>query len=172
MEDLTIVSQELLLALFNYNDKTGEFTRKITTGTKAKIGSVAGIINDAGYVEIIVNSYKYKAHRLAWLYYYGVFPSSQIDHIDNNRANNSINNLREATNTQNAYNKSISKLNSTGFKGVSLDKRSGRYRAYITIDKKQKSLGYYATAEEAGAAYVTAAKNLHKEFFNENIAIS
>lgn len=167
MEDLNIISQELVKALFEYDCTSGIFIRKLTTGTKAKIGSVAGVVNESGYIEIAVNGHKYRAHRLAWLYCFGEFPEQQLDHIDNNRSNNSLDNLREASNLENSYNKGISSLNTTGYKGVSIDKRSNRYRAYITVDGKQKSLGYYATAPEAAAAYIEAAQTLHGEFFNE-----
>jgi hypothetical protein len=172
MEDITIISQELVKALFEYNPDTGIFIRKLTTGSKAKAGSVAGILNDVGYLELSINSYRYRAHRIAWLYCFGEFPSGQLDHIDGNKSNNALDNLREATNKENAYNKSISVLNTTGYKGVSLDKRSGRYRAYITVNGKQKGLGYYSTAEQASEAYIIEAKKLHGEFFNENTSIS
>ncbi len=170
MEDLNIISQELVKALFDYDCNSGVFTRKLTTGSKAKIGSLAGILTEKGYIDIIVNGHKYKAHRLAWLYCFGEFPVQQLDHIDNNRSNNSLDNLREASTLENSFNKQISSLNTTGYKGVSIDKRSNRYRAYITINGKQKSLGYYATAAEAGQAYIEAAQALHGEFYNENIS--
>lgn len=172
MEDFDYISQDLLIALFEYNSDTGIFTRKITTSNKAVKGSIAGIENSNGYLEIIINRFRYRAHRLAWLYCFGEFPVGQLDHIDNNRTNNSLDNLREATNLENSYNKGVNKLNTTGYKGVSLDKRSNRYRAYITDKGKQRSLGYYATAIEASIAYNDAAKLLHGEFYNENTSIS
>lgn len=166
--DLDHISQELLLALFNYDPETGIFTRKLTTGTKAKKGDIAGVLNDNGYIDISINTRAYRAHRLAWLYCFDELPEEQIDHIDNDRTNNRLDNLRLATNLQNSYNKGVSKLNTTGYKGVSLDKRCNRYRAYISVEGKQKSLGYYSTAEEASQAYIDAAKKLHKDFYNEN----
>jgi hypothetical protein len=167
-----LISQDLVKALFAYCPDTGLFTRKITTGAKAKIGSVAGSIQDSGYVLLEINSNTYRAHRVAWLYMYGKFPVELLDHINRDKADNSIHNLREASKVQNSYNTSIRSDNSTGYKGVSIDKRSNRYRAYININGKQKSLGYYSTAEEAALAYNTAAEKYFGEFRNENIIYS
>ena len=172
MEDYDYINGDLLRVLFDYDSISGIFTRKITTSNVAKKGSIAGSLNDSGYLIILVNGHKYRAHRLAWLYCFDEFPNGIIDHIDGNRTNNRLDNLREATNTENLYNSKIRSDNTTGYKGVSIDKRSNRYRAYITINKKVKSLGYYATALEASEAYVKAAKELHKEFYNENTDIS
>lgn len=168
-ENYELISQELVKALFNYCEETGLFTRKITTGTKAKVGSIAGSIGSSGYIYLEINGNRYRAHRVAWLYIHGKFSEYQLDHINHDRADNSINNLREVTNKENSYNSSIRSDNTTGYKGVSLDSRSNRYRAYITIDGKQKSLGYYSTAEEAALAYNRASKELFGEYRNENI---
>lgn len=167
-ENAEFITQDLVKALFTYCPIQGTFTRLITTGTKAKQGSIANCDTDSGYQTLEINGHRYRAHRVAWLYVYGIFPSEYLDHIDRNRSNNSISNLREATVTQNSGNTKVRADNSTGYKGVSLDKRSGRYRAYITINKKQKSLGYFSTAEEAAEAYNSAAATHFGEFKNEN----
>lgn len=168
-ENPELISQELVKALFEYCPDTGLFTRKITTGTKAKAGSIAGSLQDSGYILLEINGNTYRAHRIAWLYIYGKFPVEQLDHINRDRADNSIANLRECSSKENSYNTSVRSDNTTGYKGVSIDKRSGRYRAYITVSGKQKSLGYYSTPEEAAEAYNKAAAELFGEFRNENI---
>jgi hypothetical protein len=168
-EDL--ISQELVKALFSYSSETGIFTRKLTTGQKAQKGSIAGSLQPSGYILLEINGNTYRAHRVAWLYMYGEFPDRAIDHIDRDRANNSIANLRLATAQENIRNSGLRTDNSTGYRGVSLDKRSGRYRAYIYLDGKQKSLGYHSTAEDAAAAYNEAAKKLFGEFKSETISI-
>jgi hypothetical protein len=163
------ISQELVKALFHYCPATGLFTRKITTGSKAKIGSIAGSMQESGYVLLEINGNRYRAHRVAWLYMYGKFPDGLLDHINRDKADNAINNLREASVQQNSQNRAVRLNSSTGYTGVSIDKRSNRYRAYITVDGRQKALGYYSTAEEAALAYNTAAKEHFGEFRNENI---
>jgi hypothetical protein len=72
-----------------------------------------------------------------------------VDHIDNNRLNNSIFNLRFATHKENSQNKQIGKNNTSGYKGVSFTKSKNKWRAYIGIDGKLKHLGYFDTIEEA-----------------------
>lgn len=165
-ENEELISVELLKALWNYDPNTGIFTRLLTTGTKAKKGSTACTI-ESGYVTMIINGNTYRAHRLAWLYCFGEFPVDILDHINGVRDDNRLDNLRECTVQENSYNSKVKSDNTTGYKGVSLDKRSGRYRAYITVDGKQKSLGYHSSAEEASLAYNEAAKLLHSGFYKD-----
>lgn len=106
----------------------------------------------------------YPAHRLAFLYMTGKFPSEQVDHKDLNGLNNRWDNLRPATRTQNSWNCKAQINNTSGFKGAYLDNRWGRYQALIRVNGKSKSLGYFDTAKEAGAAYAVAAKNYFGEF--------
>jgi hypothetical protein len=106
----------------------------------------------------------YSAHRLAWLYVYGEWPSDQIDHINRNRSDNRIANLRIATPTQNQANRSVCKRNTTGFKGVTVDPRTGRFRAKIRVNGKRTHIGVFDSAEEAGAAYVAASRRVYGDF--------
>lgn len=87
-----------------------------------------------------------------------------IDHIDGNGLNNLRSNLRHATRGQNRMNTEKSCNNTTGFKGVSFYKQANKFRARITLDKKQIFLGYFETAQEAHQAYIKAAIELHGEF--------
>ena len=90
------LTQEYLKSILDYDLDTGIFTWKINKAKRTKIGDIAGWSYN-GYREIEINDKKYKAHRLAWLYVYGEMPNKLIDHIDGNRSNNKISNLREAT---------------------------------------------------------------------------
>jgi hypothetical protein len=162
-----------LVGTLEYNIDTGIFTNKVTRSNCAKLGEVAGnTYNTASskYSDIWLKGKHYAAHRLAWFYCFKEWPECYIDHIDGNKSNNALDNLRECTDNENKYNTKLRKDNSVGYKGVSLDLRSSRYRAYITTNKKQKSLGYFSTAEEASEAYKRAAKELHGTFYNENIS--
>jgi hypothetical protein len=88
----------------------------------------------------------------------------KIDHIDSDGLNNRRANLREATTSQNNHNQRIRGDNTSGFKGVSWDKRCGKWRADIRLDGKNRFLGYHATLEAAAEAYAAASADLHGQF--------
>jgi hypothetical protein len=90
----------------------------------------------------------------------------QIDHVNGDRLDNRISNLRVADNAENNRNKGKPKSNSSGYKGVCLHKASGTYRTYITVKGKQHSLGYYATVEEAAEVVRKARVSFEGEFTN------
>ena len=121
-------------------------------------------INDSGYRCGRVFDRMYRAHRVIWAVHYGEWPEGQIDHIDNDRLNNRIGNLREATNSENTRNQGIRKANTSGFKGVSWNSMAKAFHARIGVDGRNTHLGYHATAEAAHAAYCEAAKKYHGEF--------
>lgn len=127
-------------------------------------GKKAGSMNQNGYVDISVMGRKYRAHRLAWLYMTGDWPSSQIDHINRMRSDNRFENLRECSYQQNQANTLLRRLNTSGFKGVSLCKVTQRWRARIRINGKVKCLGRHPSPEDAHKAYTTASKSVHGEF--------
>ena len=91
-----------------------------------------------------------------------------IDHIDENKANNNLKNLRWATNQDNQFNLGISKNNTSGYKGISYNKKLNKYKARICINRISQFLGYFETAEKASKAYEAKAKILHGEFFYKN----
>jgi HNH endonuclease len=146
-----------LLELLEYDTDTGIFLWKVSRGGKLK-GSFAGRINSRGYATIRIDSTDYYAHRLAWMYVYGMLPEQEIDHIDRDTLNNSIHNLRDVSRLQNARNKGTHNNNTSGYKGVSLYTRLGKYRAQISIKGKNKDLGLFNTPEEASFAYQEAVK--------------
>jgi hypothetical protein len=113
------LTQARLKELLHYDPETGVFTRKFRWGESRDIGSVIGYKTDRGYVEIVLDSTKYRAHRLAWFYVHGVWPSAEIDHRDTDRANNRLTNLREATGFENHQNeRRARKNNKSGYLGV------------------------------------------------------
>ena len=91
-----------------------------------------------------------------------------IDHIDENKANNNVKNLRWASDQENQYNQGKYKNNTSGYKGVSFNKKANKYESRIRINGKLKHMGYYETAEEASEAYEAKAKELHKDFYYNN----
>jgi hypothetical protein len=96
-----MLNKERLDELLDYSPDSGLFTWKVNRRGKAKSGCIAGSKNGQGYILIKIDGKFYFAHRLAWLVTHGTFPINMIDHIDGNRENNKINNLREATAEQN-----------------------------------------------------------------------
>lgn len=162
---MTSLTLDRLREVLHYSPETGAFTWRVTLSSRAPAGERAGTVNSYwGYVLIRVDRARYFAHRLAWFYMTGGWPSSRIDHRDTDRANNAWANLRLATLSQNGGNSRRARNNTTGFKGVSFHKASGKFRACIRVDFRQKSLGYFTTAEDAHAAYCKAAKVVFGEF--------
>ena len=113
-----MITQEYLKSILDYNLDTGIFTWKVNKSKRSNIGDVAGWSYN-GYVSIEIDNKPYKAHRLAWLYVYGEIPKNLIDHVNNNRADNRISNLRKATYQENSENYKTPKTNKSGVKNVS-----------------------------------------------------
>lgn len=151
-----MISARKAAEFLKYNPATGELVWRDS-------GRVAGSRHIHGYRYLTLSGKQYKTHTICWLLYYGRPPKDQIDHKNGIRDDNRIENLREATASQNQFNKGIQKNNTTGFKGVCF--RPGRgYVASIRKYYKRHYLGCFDTAEKAHAAYVNAATNLHGEF--------
>ena len=143
---------ELLHAL-EYDTSTGIFTRRKSAGNVLK-GSVLGTLDNKGYLIGMVNRKYVRLHRLAWFYVYKEWPTNQIDHIDGDKTNNRIANLRDCTTSENCVNqRSPRRNNSLCVQGVHQVKKTGRYRAKINIDGVTHHLGVFTTVEEASNAY-------------------
>jgi len=156
-----LTANELKEAL-DYDPSTGVFTWKKKRCGRGKLGKVAGVIRPDGYMEVCVYGATYKSHRLAWLYVHGEFPAHQIDHIDGNRANNRIENLRDLPKVLNMQNqRRPQKHNTSGFLGVSWQKNRRKWEARISVSNVQHFLGVHDTAEEAYQAYLAAKRKLH-----------
>ena len=159
------LSHDYLTKVLSYNAESGKFIWKKPASYQLHPADDAFIcINASGYVFICINRIRYKAHRLAWFYHYGEWPSDktpQIDHVNGNRADNRIANLRLATKIKNSRNLKIRNSNTSGYPGVSLIKTTGKWRAYIGNGcGKYISLGCYNTYEEAVIARKQAEKEL------------
>jgi hypothetical protein len=159
-ESLQNLSAERLRGLLYYNPLTGEFMRIRRRG-RTKIGERPGHTDEHGYSQIFVDGFRYKAHRLAWLYVHGVFPVGFIDHINGNKSDNRIANLRDADALINVQNLHGPKgRNASGFLGVS--RKRDRWRASIRANGKQLNLGSFDTPELAYESYVRAKRELHQ----------
>lgn len=159
-KDLTHVE---LLALLDYNELTGDFTRLVTVAPNAKAGDVAGTVDYYGYIIITINYKRHRANRLAWFYKTKSWPESIVEHEDRNRANNIWTNLRLATQSENLANIGKHKDNTSGYKGVTRDKQREKWYAQIMYDGKTKFLGRFDNIIEAARAYDRGAKKYHSE---------
>lgn len=162
------ITQELVQSLFNYRDGKLYWKNINKYCHNRKNGDKAGNIESIGYYVTSINNKKYKLHRLIFLYHNGYIPEF-IDHIDNNRLNNKIKNLRKATRLQNNRNALKHKTRngkptSSKYKGVHWDKRSQRWISKIIINKKSKYLGSSKSEIEAALMYNDAAIKYFKEY--------
>jgi hypothetical protein len=162
MRNLTV---QRVRDVLDYEAGSGVFRWKKQLAARGKVGTVAGNVADAtGRRTIRIDGELYLEHRLVWLYVHGRWPVDQIDHVDGNAGNNRLNNLREATNQQNNFNKGLPKNNTSGIKGVSWDTARQKWTARIRIHGKVKCLGRYASKDAAAYAYRAVAERYHGEF--------
>ena len=160
----SILSHAYLHEIMHYSITTGQFFWLKTTGSRAKSGAVAGTLHRDGYKSIKINGEFHLAHRLAWFYCTGKWPESEIDHVSGVRCANWWLNLREATRSQNLCNTGIRSNNSSGYKGVHWNNSKKKWRAYITLNKKQKHLGFFVDVKDAYAERLKAEKELFGDF--------
>lgn len=124
--------------------------------TWIKTGKIAGSVQSRGYVIIGLHGSQYLSHRLAWAMVYGKFPVQQIDHINQVKTDNRIENLRDVSQSENLLNQSVPTSNNTsGFRGVHFCKITKKYVAQRGVNYKNYRLGYFDTPEEAHNAYVS-----------------
>ena len=129
----------------SYDENTGQLTWLVGR----RNGQIAGTLTKKGYIRLKIDK-NYMAHRVAWALHYGKWPDKSIDHIDGNRTNNRINNLREATFSQNSINSKIRNDNIHGSKGIS--KIPYGWTSHIWLNKEKYYLGFFKTKSEAMAA--------------------
>ncbi|HFR1258004.1 TPA: HNH endonuclease [Shigella dysenteriae] len=157
--------QELTSSL-DYDPLTGKFTWKKQRASNCIIGKEAGYITGYGYRQIHFNGKAYKAHRLAWFITYGTWPDL-IDHIDMDRANNAIANLREATTSENSRNQSIKRRNSSGAPCVYWHSTRNRWVVKVTREGREYYGGVFTNFDDAKLASEKLRKELHGEFYRE-----
>lgn len=164
------LTQEILKSRLTYEPRTGEFFWLVKPAGNVRIGQLAGSPNSDGYIQIRIFGVLYKAHRLAWLYMTGQWPAGEIDHRDGDTTNNRWINLREATREQNCQNRRLRKDSGTGVKGVGLNRKTGKWTAYVKASGVVHHLGSFDTKAEAEAVRTEAAKRLHGAFSSEGQA--
>lgn len=152
--------------VFDYDRETGVITWKHYAKNRNLVGRVAGCVcSSTGYIKIRYAGKLYYAHRLAWMMVYGEFPADVIDHIDGNRTNNALCNLRACKRQQNSWN-GFKRRGTSGFKGVTRYKN--KWTARLTVSGKNLYLGIFDSPEYAAQAYNTAAVEHFGEYARPN----
>lgn len=154
------MNQEIVKALFDYVD-VGLYW-KHSRGSNAKAGNRAGRLLRTGYRSVHVSGRRYQEHRLVYLWHHGFMPK-QVDHINRDKSDNRIENLRAADHSTNQMN-TDTRGSQSGLRGVRFVPKTGRWAARIYRNGKEIRIGTFATPEEASAAYKEAAKNMFGDF--------
>lgn len=165
-----MLTQERLKELLHYDPETGIFTW-LKAYHSHRVGKIAGCPYghdrvSTDYLRITVDKKAYSSHKLAWMYVYGHFPDSWLDHIDGDGYNNAIDNLRLATPSENSHNQFLNKSNKSGVKGIHWSKSRNRWMTNIKVKGKIYRAGSFKSLEEATEAVRKKREELHGEFCN------
>lgn len=152
-----MLSAEILRSRLSYNKDTGVFlwrpNKNGSRGWSARhAGKQAGTTDSRGYKKVVIDGEQYLLHRLAWLYVYGDWPDSHIDHINGNKSDNRICNLRDVDPVDNSRNAKRYSSNTSGVTGVSWISTRSRWKAAIKVGGKLVHLGYFHSLNEAAIA--------------------
>ncbi len=148
--------------LLDYNPETGVFTWKVKASSRAMPGDLAGSLTKQGYWRVHVDGCAYKAHRLAWLHVHGEWPSQHIDHINGDKLDNRIANLRDVSLSVNQENRRAAEKGAASkLLGVCWASARQTWQAQICVRGRRMFLGYFKTEHEAHSAYLAAKRELH-----------
>lgn len=139
--------------LLDYNPDTGSISWRTSRG-KASVGAEVGHVQ-AGYRKLTIDREQIKLHRLVWFMSYGKWPIGQIDHLDGDKLNNKLSNLRDVSQSVNMQNRYFVKRKNSGLPYGVIINPNGKYVANIRI-------GVFNTAEEASAAFMRAKRLIHE----------
>lgn len=154
-----MLTAEFLREIALYEPESGEFYRRVDAPRGAfKVGDRMGRTHLEGYRLIKIRGRDFKAHRLAWLYVYGEWPKDEIDHINGQRGDNRIANLRDVPKTTNQQNQKALRNTATGALGVT--KKGAGFQARLRFNNELHYVGYFKTIDEAHAAYLTLKQTL------------
>jgi hypothetical protein len=157
----------VLMATFRYDKRTGRLLAKYSR-TSRKAGEFADTSTYTGYRTVYVGGKNHLAHRVIWKMVHGKDPSKFIDHVKSgDTLNNRISNLREASHLENMYNQNTTKRNTSGVKGVHRRKDDGKFRAYISANRKRIWLGTFDTIKEAREAVKKARPRAHGAYTHD-----
>jgi hypothetical protein len=136
-----------------YNPETGVMTWKKVLGNRTRAGAQCGAnVDSKKYGRVCFDGRHYRAHRVAWALFYKELPPEQIDHINGNRLDNRIANLRAANNAENSRNAQRGKNNTSGVVGVTWHRAAKKWVAQLMFNRRTKYLGLFENIEDAAKA--------------------
>ncbi len=156
-----MLTRERVLKLFDYVE--GRLRWKVTKSSMATMGTYAGSVNARGHVNVCVDNKMYAAHQIVFLMFHGYIPK-EIDHINRDKTDNRIENLRSCSSNQNKGNIGLLRSNRSGYRGVSFNTRRQKWHAQIKINGKQTYIGGFDCVIDAAKAYNKAAVEHFGEF--------
>lgn len=167
-QDFTL-TYEYLHELFEYRD--GDIYRKKSVSSLGRAYKKAGCLGKSGYLQTVINKKHYSNHRLIFLMHHGYLPVSpkMVDHINGNKLDNRIENLRESTRSQNAMNCKIRKTNTTGYKNVYWAKARNKWQVSVKVEGKNKHIGFFDDINLAKLAAQEARNKYYGEFANSKM---
>lgn len=157
------ISKELINKFLEYKDGNLYWKEKTSKFANIKIGDVAGRVDSHGYFQTTINKKSYLNHRIIFFIHHGYIPK-MLDHIDGNRKNNSIENLREANNYQNGQNRALCSKNKSGYKNVYWHKASKKWAVTLQFNGKTKHIGVFEDLEFADLVAQESRDKFHKEY--------
>lgn len=159
------IDQQILRQLTSYDPMTGSLTWRVAVASCVSVGQEVGSLDSLGYRDARINGVRSRVHRFIWLYVYGEWPTGIVDHINTDKSDNRISNLRIASARQNVQNVIKPKSTSTtGLLGVLFDKRDGTYYSMIRAPGGyRKYLGRFKTAIAAHECYMAAWRSMNLE---------
>jgi len=143
----------------------GNLIYRIKPANRIKAGEVSGCLNGDGYLQVKIKTKAYAVHRLIFLMHHGCLPG-EVDHIDTNKLNNHIENLRPATHAENKHNEGIRKNNTSGVKGVSWNKDAKKWHARCCVNGKEYYIGSFGALSEAEQMIRSFRRQHHGSFAN------
>ena len=168
---MTLIEQ--LKSYFNYNPETGEVTWAKSPGRGCPIGKRAGCLRYDGYLIVRFQKTNYYLHRVIWAITHDEWPKELIDHIDKNRQNNKLSNLRQATKKENQRNRTSATNTSSQYLGVCYHIRNKKWQAQgIGPDGKNVYLGQFETEVEAADAYDNYALITYGDYASINLKVA
>ncbi len=156
-----MITQKTLQELVEYHD--GVLVAKIKFADKVVVGNTLGARNKDGYIQLSIQKKKYYAHRLVYLYHHGYMPD-YVDHIDGDKSNNRIENLRPASLHQNNYNVKTPKSNKSGVKNVHWNKKNNNWNVTLAANNKSMYFGAFDDLELASLVAEEARNLYHGEY--------